>query len=162
MSAEIDPLDPERFRLQLGSNPPKPARLPFARTWLPCLTGREWDDVYPPRTRLWLLLLIKSREGRRPVRLTNKLAQEIGLDRYAKTRALARLERAGLVSVTRFEGKMPLVNITAVPGAAMCANRPGGVRKPPRCVGKSAHPSRLRNSSYLYTSSSSLNESNEG
>jgi hypothetical protein len=58
----------------------------FARTTLPWLTDPRLDAVYPPRTRLWLYLLIKTREGRKPVRLTNKMAAEIGLDRHAKDR----------------------------------------------------------------------------
>jgi hypothetical protein len=85
----------------------------FARTPLGWLTDRHRDAIFPPRTRLWLYLLIKTREGRKPVRLTNLLAAEIGLDRHAKARALAQLRRAGLVSITQQGFEAPVVTVLA-------------------------------------------------
>ena len=40
-------------------------------------------------------------EGDRPVKLTDMSTAKIGLDRHAKTRALARLEKMRLVSIDR-------------------------------------------------------------
>lgn len=45
------------------------------------------------------------------VNLTSKMADELGLDRHAKARALQALEEAGLVSVQRTNGKNPKVTI---------------------------------------------------
>jgi hypothetical protein len=123
--AHIAPLDPELFRLNVPASEPgkpepsKPQRMKrssvsFARTPLPWLTDPRWDAVYPPRTRLWLLLLIKTREGCKPVRLTNAMVGEIGLDRHAKARALAQLKRAGLVSMVQTGNEAPLVTVRAV------------------------------------------------
>ena len=116
--SDIDPFDPRRFRLGPGKPTPVARRMqrssvPFARSLLPWLTDRRWDAIYPPRTRLWLLLLIKSKEGRDSVRLTNSMAAEIGLDRHAKARALAQLKRVGLISVTQTGHKVPIVAVLA-------------------------------------------------
>ena len=113
---DIDPFDPERFRLGPGESNPVARRMQrssvlFARSPRTWLTDRRWDAVYPPRTRLWLLLLIKSKEGRKSVRLTNEMAAEIGLDRHAKARALARLKKAGLVSVPPTGHEVPVVTV---------------------------------------------------
>jgi hypothetical protein len=113
--ADNDGLDPERFRLKTAP-PGKPSRMkhssvPFARVLLPWLTDRRFDGIYQPPVRLWLLLLIKTREGRIQVRLTNEMAAEIGLSRHAKLRALACLEEARLVSVTHFGKAAPLVQV---------------------------------------------------
>ena len=45
------------------------------------------------------------------VRLTNSKAAEIGLDRHAKSRALAQLRQAGLVSVVQQGSEAPIVNV---------------------------------------------------
>jgi hypothetical protein len=115
---DIDGLDPERFRLKVApsgkSHRMKRSGVLFARTPLPWLTDRRLDTVYPPRTRLWLYLLIKTREGCKSVRLTNEMAAEIGLDRHAKARALARLKKAGLVSVMHLGNEVPLITSVAM------------------------------------------------
>jgi hypothetical protein len=50
------------------------------------------------------------------VRLTNQMAGEIGLDRFAKARALAQLREAGLVSVTQRGREAPVVTVSAAGG----------------------------------------------
>jgi hypothetical protein len=112
----VSDIDPERFRLTGDLAKPvmrraKRKRVPFAQVPLDCLTDRQGDAIFPPRTRLWLYLLIKSRAGRNSVRLTNPKVAEIGLDRHAKSRALAQLRRAGLVSVVQQGSEAPIVNV---------------------------------------------------
>ena len=112
-------IDPERFRLtgelaKPGMRRAKRKSLPFAQVPLDRLTNRQRDSILPPRTRLWLYLLIKSRAGRNPVRLTNPKAAEIGLDRYAKARALAHLRRAGFVAVEQRGKEAPVVTVLAL------------------------------------------------
>jgi hypothetical protein len=118
-----NPIDPDRFRLTvIPLEPSKPQRMPrswerFARTPLGWLTDRHRDAIFPPRARLWLYLLIKTREGRKPVRLTNQMAVEIGLDRFAKARALAQLREAGLVSVAQHGLEAPVVTVLFTGGS---------------------------------------------
>jgi hypothetical protein len=50
-------------------------------------------------------------QNSRAVALTNITSLRFGLDRNAKYRALAWLEKAGLISVVRKAGRAPLVTI---------------------------------------------------
>jgi hypothetical protein len=72
-----------------GSAPTRLPRQPgyWAPVPLAELLDRGNDEIYPARTRLLLYLVIKSRRGQRPVRLTNEMAAEIGLDRRRKCEA---------------------------------------------------------------------------
>ena len=45
------------------------------------------------------------------IKLTNAKVRRFGLDRYAKTRGLEGLEKAGLVRVERAKGRSPVVTI---------------------------------------------------
>lgn len=84
----------------------------FARVRLSWLTDRRWDCVFTPRARLFLLLIIESREGRRPVRLTNELARSISLKREAKHRHLREMELTGLITISRnSERSVPIISL---------------------------------------------------
>ena len=98
-------INPEEFRLPDGDGaaPVMPATtsragrmsrstVPFARVPLPWLMNARWHGLLSARVRLYLLLWIKSREGRRLVTLTNDMAGSIGLDRAQKMRCLRQLE----------------------------------------------------------------------
>jgi hypothetical protein len=47
-----------------------------------------------------------------PIKLTNKLLDDYGIDRYAKRRALLELECRGLVRVKRRAYRAPIVSLT--------------------------------------------------
>jgi hypothetical protein len=80
------------------------------------LTDRQWDEFYPPMARLYHYLRIKSRRGKKPVRLTNKTAaDELGLSRWQKCRLLRRLEQKGLVVVSWADNSTPVVAIVTRP-----------------------------------------------
>ena len=57
---------------------------PFTKTELSEIRSRRNDEVFPPLTRLWVLIKIRTGAGRRPYRLTNVEAEEIGLSRWQK------------------------------------------------------------------------------
>ncbi len=48
--------------------------------------------------------------------LTTKLLEELGVDRYAKKRALSGLEKAGLIEVCQQKGKNPIVTLLSPSG----------------------------------------------
>ena len=50
----------------------------------------------------------------RTVRLSNDVLMALHVDRHAKYRALAQLERAGLVSIERRRGVSPMVTLLAI------------------------------------------------
>jgi hypothetical protein len=109
----------DRFKSKRGREgvPPKVQRLPrtpglWAAVTLEELTDRRHDATYSDRTRLLLLLRIRSRRGQREVRLTNELAAAIGLGREQKRRCLRYLELGGYVSVNRVGQKVPVVTLT--------------------------------------------------
>jgi hypothetical protein len=55
--------------------------------------------LYPPKTRLYLYLRVKTENGRKPVRLTGAMVADLGLDGQGKGRYLHQLEAAGVVRV---------------------------------------------------------------
>jgi hypothetical protein len=80
---------------------------PFMRTLLSDLTERR---MFSPVWRLYLLLGIdRDPRRRKPVRLTNSLADTIGLSRKQKLHHLRQLEKAGFVTVTRERNTNPIV-----------------------------------------------------
>jgi hypothetical protein len=81
----------------------------FARVLAKHLADRRADRTFHARARLYCLLMIESREGRRPVRLTNAMADGIGLTRFQKLRHLQRLEEDGLVVIARDRNATPIV-----------------------------------------------------
>jgi hypothetical protein len=97
-----------------------PTRLPrqpgyWAPVPLAELLDRGNDEIYSARTRLLLYLAIKSRRGQRPVRLTNEMAAEIGLDRRRKCEALRYLESQGRVTVVQVGQHVPWVYLLQTP-----------------------------------------------
>ena len=61
---------------------------------------------------LWQRAGMKKSNG---LKLSNKILDGMGVDRYAKRRALKALEGAGLVSVERHHGKNPIVTLLDAP-----------------------------------------------
>ena len=113
MSTEILPLDPERFRLKpvITSKEATRRRPPFTPLWLPWLADRKFDQLFAAKTRLWLLLLIKTREGRKPVVLTNRVVADIGIGKDMKARYLRQLVKAGFISVMQVGHQAPIVTL---------------------------------------------------
>jgi hypothetical protein len=110
----------DRFKSKRGQKtatpgpPQRPSRIRghWAPVTLAELLDRRHDSVCLPVTRLLWCLRITSWRGQRPVRLTNEMAEAIGLDRSQKMRCLRRLEQAGYVSVDRSMGQqVPIVTM---------------------------------------------------
>lgn len=115
--------DPDKLRLpdsQSAAKTAKPKRMPrtnrpFAIAHLDLLVvGGALNVLFPAPARLYFHLQYASRRGARPVRLTNKDATHLGLDRRAKMRALQMLEKHGIISVERVGRQNPRVTILAV------------------------------------------------
>jgi hypothetical protein len=65
-----------------------------------------------PRALVWIQLLrLAFEEHSLEVRLSNARLAELGVDRWAKYRALEELEEAGLLEVTRQPGRATLVKL---------------------------------------------------
>ena len=83
---------------------------PIPLIWLikaSCLPGRTLEVAIV----LWFLSGVKKSKV---IALPNKILSEFGVDRYAKKRALDRLEEAGLVSVSQSTGRSPIVTILEI------------------------------------------------
>ena len=65
------------------------------------LWDRQYDFVYPPRTRLYLFIVMRSRRGLEPFPLTNDMTANLAISGHHKTEYLKELEQHGLVVVTR-------------------------------------------------------------
>jgi len=73
------------------------------------LLDSRYHGLFPPRTRLYLFLQIRTRNGREPIRLTGAMVADLGLDGQGKSRYLHQLEAAGVVRVNRDQLLSPLV-----------------------------------------------------
>ena len=73
------------------------------------LQDSRYHGLYPPKTRLYLYLKIKTENRRKPVRLTGAMVADLGLDGQGKGRYLRQLEAAGVVRVRRDRLLSPLV-----------------------------------------------------
>lgn len=89
----------------------KPRQPLWTRVWESQLTNPVWRSFYPAKTRLLLYLRIRSNRGRWPVRFTNAMAAEIGLDRAAKSRCLHQLEADGLIEIEQAGKSTPVVKL---------------------------------------------------
>jgi hypothetical protein len=74
------------------------------------LCDRRYDFVYPPRTRLYLFIVMRSKRGTAPFPLTNDLTAKLGIDRHHKFDYLRDLEQHGLVVMTRMRRAAPWVS----------------------------------------------------
>jgi hypothetical protein len=124
-----DPFDPDTLRLvqpERKADQTAPPKLPRPRkgeaylggsipmSWIQQavrLPGKTWTVA----SALWFTG-IRSRGKSAVVRLTLKTRRRFGLTRQAVYRALAHLERAGLVRVGRAAGRRPVVTILPAPG----------------------------------------------
>ena len=110
---ELDPSDP-LYDVDPLRNASKciPHRIAlFAKVELNELTSRHRDFIYPPLTRLYLYVRVRTGNGKRAINLSNSAALDLGLSRWQKSRYLRRLEEAGLILVKRKFGCMPNVSI---------------------------------------------------
>jgi hypothetical protein len=103
------------------AKPSKPGRLPrtrglFTPVELEWLRDPARRGVFSAKVRLLLLVLVRSRRGARPVRLTNAMAAEVGVGRALKARCLQSLERDGFLSIQR-SGRETIV-VTVCPKLA--------------------------------------------
>jgi hypothetical protein len=99
------PLEPD------AGEPLRPSKKLHGQVPIGWLCDRANDRYVPRALRLYLYLQIKSRRGVRPVRLTNEMAEEVGLDRAAKWLLLRTLERKGWVTVSRAGRHSPIVTV---------------------------------------------------
>ena len=106
-------LSPEHEEAAKAAPRPTPKRaggfimVPLA--WLERLAEVQSATTF----RVALALLYQSwRQGKgRPVSLSNAALEAQGVSRYAKTRALQKLETLGLITVERCKGQTPSVTI---------------------------------------------------
>jgi hypothetical protein len=77
----------------------KPRQPLWTRVWESQLTNPVWRSFYP------------ANRGRWPVRFTNAMAAEIGLDRAAKSRCLHQLEADGLIEIEQAGKSTPVVKL---------------------------------------------------
>jgi hypothetical protein len=82
----------------------------FPYRWFEVLQKERSGRVY--RVALFLLYRNWRNQGR-PIPLSNLLLADVGVARREKWRALANLERLGLVKVERRKRKAPLVTVFA-------------------------------------------------
>jgi hypothetical protein len=105
-------LDPAEY--DKAFEPKRRARIPrskeaFAKVELSVLMDSRQHDLFAPKIRLYLFLQIKTLDGRKPVRLTNAIAADLGLSRQHKIRCLRQLEAVSAVRVEWDEQRVPLV-----------------------------------------------------
>ena len=83
-------------------------RGPIPMPWL-AAAANEGGACLAVGIALWFLAGLTSR--RNDLRLSSERLRELGVSRYAKTRALQRLESAGLIYVVRRRGRSPCVTL---------------------------------------------------
>jgi hypothetical protein len=106
------PFDPDALHLEPADRQRKPGK---PRAWrrfyvqVPWLWVERLQSARRTSTyKLALLLLYESwRSGGKPIVLSNVLTAAEGLTPRAKWRALAELERLGLIEVQRHQGRSP-------------------------------------------------------
>ena len=81
----------------------------YARVYRKWLSDPQMQQCIPVSLRLFLLIICETREGKRPVRLSGKLAAEIGVNRAQKCVALRRLKNDGLIFVEQVGRQVPTV-----------------------------------------------------
>jgi hypothetical protein len=92
---------------------PRPEKFlkgPIPWPWL-CAAAAQGGKCLQVGLCLWRLSGAKKSPT---VRLSNLEVEELGVDRYAKSRALKKLEAVGLVSVKRRRGAYPVVTILEI------------------------------------------------
>jgi hypothetical protein len=78
-----------------------PASEEFSRTWWRWFDDPRFRRVFPPCTRLWLLLWYRSGEGQEPVRLTRKVAADARIQLNRLHEYARQLTTAGLIRIAR-------------------------------------------------------------
>ena len=118
------PFDPDRFRVRSRSlgrsfrKPPHPRKGeaflkgPIPLAWLEVAARLPGKSLHAGLA-LWFAAGVMKAAS---VPLSNLASHRFGLDRNAKYRALAWLERAGLIKVERKLGRAPVVTILGVGG----------------------------------------------
>jgi hypothetical protein len=113
-----DPLNVDNLRIAPGDERwavvPKKIRqrrqqfVKMPWTWLERLAQSRSANTY--RVAVTLLYLHWKANGE-PIKLANGMLAIDGVSRFAKYRALAELEQSGLITVTRRNGKSPIVTL---------------------------------------------------
>jgi hypothetical protein len=119
----MDPFDPQRFgwpnapkKAKASKNPPrhKPGEKflkgPIPWTWL-AKAAHQPGKALHVAIALWFLAGITRK---RTVALSGAVLQALGVNRHSGYRGLAALEKAGLVSVVRPPGRLPVVTLQEV------------------------------------------------
>jgi len=113
-----DPLDLDNLRFQPGDAQwaavPKKIRqrrrqfVQVPWTWIERLAQSQSANTY--RVALTLLFHHWKAKGD-PIKVANGMLAMDGVSRYAKRRALAELERLGLITISRRQRKSPIVTL---------------------------------------------------
>jgi hypothetical protein len=100
-------LDPGVKRLEIAKRPCSGRFLkgPISLTWLESAARCQGRALHVG-IGLWYLAGLKKS---RTISASYKVLRRLGLDRYAASRGLAYLEKAGLIQVRRKQGRSPIV-----------------------------------------------------
>jgi hypothetical protein len=121
----VGAINPDQFRLSSVPQPAPPARTslprhkkgtrflkgPVPMSWL-AAAARQGGKALHVGVALWHLAAMKN-TGR--VLLSGSVLTSFGVNRFAASRALTSLERAGLVQVERHRGRRAVVTILDAP-----------------------------------------------
>jgi hypothetical protein len=102
-------------RAEVGASTFKPHKIKTKRqkfiqvpwTWFECLQDAPGRTIVVALTLLWL----HWRHNGEPIKLGNGATGIVGVNRYSKYRALAHLERRGLITVERRPRKSPRIRL---------------------------------------------------
>lgn len=114
-----DPFDPEALRitpeLVVKDKPAgsQPHRRPIERYVQITETGaRGFETLGCSAALVWFEILYRVwKTGRTTIELPNKRLADMGVSRWAKSRAISRLERAGWIRVGRTPRKTPQITL---------------------------------------------------
>ena len=84
---------------------------PIPWDWL-TLAGNLSGKTLHVSAVIWFLAGMKKA---RTITLSNKILEDMGVNRYAAYRGLAALEKAGLISTSKHRGRCPVVTINDCP-----------------------------------------------
>ena len=115
-----DPFDPEKLRMPVdvrvlstvSEAKAERRRQQFVQvplSWIDALRPAHYTSTY--RVALYLLYRNWKDHGRNPIPVSNVALASVGVSRREKWRALAELERFGLVEIARRPRKVPLAKI---------------------------------------------------
>jgi len=112
---DLEPTEPAASAPAARGKPRRAQRLqplpgPYVRVPLQWLLKPH--KPFPRDTRLLLYLLYKSHWGQKEVRVTNELAAELGMSKWAKNRNIAQLARDDWLRIVRREEPSHTIIVT--------------------------------------------------